>query len=361
MDSDRGSLLLTGATGLIGGALLARLLEETGLPIFCVVRSSARSGPLERLRQRLGEIVDAHRHRLHALGGDVTRPLLGLAAADRERVLSNVHVVLHCAAQTSFVKHEECRATNILGLQHLLELLRGAARKPLLVYYGSAAASGAHSDAVLTEEGYVDAAGPHHVEYTRTKAFAEELLATERACEVVILRPSMVIPDVHITPRTARESIWPVVLMGECRAVPVRGGAQFDAVPRSYVVDYTLRIAFGARRHSVYHLTAGPALAPTWCGILAAARPQGPATALLDPQTPEWRRARAGLSRREIFYVRRLRHYLPFMNQNVTFDCARLHREFGPPPAAQMDVRRYLPPLLARVSLEQAVAQSDQE
>jgi thioester reductase-like protein len=359
MVSDSESLLLTGATGLIGGALLARLLVDTQLPIFCLVRGSPNFNARERLRHRLGNIVDEHRARLHVIEGDLRKPLLGLEEADRTRMLASVRTVFHCAAQTSFVRDEECRATNIDGLKNLLELLRGAARKTLLVYYGSAAASGAHTDAVLAEEGYVNAAGPHHVEYTRTKAFAEELLASEKGCDAVILRPSMVIPDVLVTPRVARESIWPVVLMSECSAVPVRGDAQFDAVPLSYVIDSTLRIVSAPRKHSVYHLTAGPKLSPTWRQIVAVAQPQGLRTALLDP--PEWRHARSSLSRREIFFVRRLRHYLPFMNQNVTFSCERLQREFGPPPPSQMDVRRYLPPLLADVSLEQAIGQSEEQ
>ncbi len=355
------ALLVTGATGLIGGALLASLLTDTNLPIFCLVRGTAQRTALERLRNRLGGIVDEHRDRLHIVDGDMRKPLLGLEHADRAHMLASIHTVFHCAAQTSFVRDEECRATNIDGLKNLLQLLRGAAGKPLLVYYGSAAASGAHADVVLGEEGYVGAANPHHVEYTRTKAVGEELLASEQGCEVVILRPSMTIPDVCITARTARESIWPVVLMCECSAAPVRGDAQFDTVPLSYVVDYSLRIAFGRRNHSIYHLTAGPGLSPTWREVAEVVQPGGLRTRLLDPKEPEWRQARSSLSRREIFYIRRFRHYLPFMNQNVTFDCGRLHREFGPPPASQMDVRRYLPPLLAVVGVEQAVRQSGQE
>jgi hypothetical protein len=49
------------------------------------------------------------------------------------------------------------------------------------------------------------------------------------------------------------------------------------------------------------------------------------------------------------------------MNQNVTFSCDRLHREFGYPSELQMQVRRYLPPLLALVTVEHAVGQSEEQ
>jgi hypothetical protein len=54
----------------------------------------------------------------------------------------------------------------------------------------------------------------------------------------------------------------------------------------------------------------------------------------------------------------RMEYFFPFINQNVTFDNIRLVEEFGGPEIDTFSIGRYLPPLLARVSLSEAIDQS---
>ena len=72
----------------------------------------------------------------------------------------------------------------------------------------------------------------------------------------------------------------------------------------------------------------------------------------------KWNAARKLLNPREIAHLRRIQYFFPFINQNVTFDNTRLVEEFGGPDAETLSIRRYLPPLLAQVSLSEAIEQS---
>jgi hypothetical protein len=130
-------------------------------------------------------------------------------------------------------------------------------------------------------------------------------------------------------------------------------------VPLSYVADFTLRIATERRRHQVYHLSAGASHAPLWSTIMEiladACNLPRPISCLTGNK---WKAARHLLSQREIAHLRRMEYFFPFINQNVTFDNIRLLEEFGGPRIDTFSIGRYLPPLLARVSLSEAIDQS---
>ena len=72
----------------------------------------------------------------------------------------------------------------------------------------------------------------------------------------------------------------------------------------------------------------------------------------------KWKAARHLLNGREIAHLRRMAYFFPFINQNVTFDNIRLLEEFGGPEIDTFSIGRYLPPLLARVGLSEAIHQS---
>ena len=80
-------LLLTGATGLVGSAVLRRLVAA-GRPVRCLVRDPRRLGP-ERVRVQiaLGDLADPHSFR-HALRGVDT--VVHLAASERDQAHATI-------------------------------------------------------------------------------------------------------------------------------------------------------------------------------------------------------------------------------------------------------------------------------
>lgn len=77
-------LLLTGATGLVGSALLRRLVEQ-GQPVRCLVRDPRRLGPLRvRVQITLGDLSDPHSFR-NAMRGVDTVVHLATVTRDQPR------------------------------------------------------------------------------------------------------------------------------------------------------------------------------------------------------------------------------------------------------------------------------------
>src|SRR4051794_10232156 len=138
-DSLPGVLLLTGATGRVGSALLRRLLGR-GEPVRCLVRDPRRLGrDRVRVQIALGDLADPASFR-HALRG--VRTVVHLAAAERDQAGGALEEVDGVATWRLL------RAAERAGAQHFIFL------SPL-------------------------GASPHHrSRLLRTKALAEHAVAT---------------------------------------------------------------------------------------------------------------------------------------------------------------------------------------
>ena len=97
-------VLLTGATGLVGGLVLANLLQS-GQPVAVLVRGNRRLSAFERtemLMRRLEDRFGRLFSRPVVLAGDLNSPGLGVEASDREWVASNCSSVIHSGANLLF-------------------------------------------------------------------------------------------------------------------------------------------------------------------------------------------------------------------------------------------------------------------
>lgn len=356
------TVFLTGATGEIGGELLRRLLGAGCARIYCLIRNAGTAAPLDRLRERAGQWGSSPEFadRLRPVVGDIALPGMGIAPADRDALRAETQIIFHCAATTSFLKKKECWETNVRGLRHLMELARACAHRPRFFYFGSSAAAGDRRDACIHENEYPTPGATHFVEYSASKAAAETILAEEGAdLDIVVLRPSLVLPDVEVPQEILRECIWPLQIMKECRALPLNADARVDMVPLSFVGEFSLRIAASDIKHRCYHMSAGPEGATRWGDIMTVvAETFELGREISCVRGKAWEAIRPTLSRREIKYMRSVSSYFPFINQNVAFDNRRLVEAVGKPSAEALDFRRYLPGLLRKVSLEEAIEQS---
>ena len=132
-------VLLSGATGFVGAAVLARYLDQTDRPVFALVRARTAADADARLRAVLHELYDpttAQRHgaRCTAVAADLERPRLGLGPGDREQIARACSEVVHCAASVSFdLPLPEARAINTSGVRRVAparRAVRGPRRGP---------------------------------------------------------------------------------------------------------------------------------------------------------------------------------------------------------------------------------------
>ncbi|MGY3864696.1 NAD-dependent epimerase/dehydratase family protein [Aeromonas bivalvium] len=166
-------ILLTGATGFVGNAVLTKLMHQ-GLS----VRTYGRRAP-----------VNFTTHTNHVIG-----EISGVA--NYVTALENIDVVIHCAAKAHLDKNADDRQTmfNRINCDGSLMLARQAvdANVKRFVFISSIGVNGGHNHQGPFK--YDDIAVPWD-EYTRSK-YAAELglmqLAKETGLEVVIIRPPLV-------------------------------------------------------------------------------------------------------------------------------------------------------------------------
>lgn len=359
-----GPALVTGATGLIGGEIL-RALVAAERDVSAVVRAGQNENPTLRIEERFrrsGCEINGELANIDILAGDVRVSGLGLATDVAARVRSRVEIIIHAAAETSFIRDRDCGLTNVQGMRHLIEFARGCFRDPLIVYFGTAASSGVCTHKCLCEEEGCQPDRPHHNDYTRSKAIAEHMLRSS-GLRVLVVRPSIVLSAGLPDPAFARSMLWFIPLLNRLDCVPVDPSSRLDTVPISYVTDSTLSLLrLPGRRNNCYHISAGSELALT-CGELAAflndyyQREQP--LQLVPPSgwTPAvHRRFIRTREQRKVFSM--IRPYLPFLNMDVVYDNTRLREELGDHALKIQPMTSYLGELLAMISYEKALREA---
>jgi len=204
----RRTVLLTGASGVVGRALLQRLRD---LDVVCLVHRSPVSGP-----------------NVSTALGDVAEPMLGLDERAYMELAAKADAVIHCAAITDFNRAgDRLEATNVAGTEHVAAF---AAAANAVLYHVSTAfvhtkADGDHGRAAIG--------------YASSKSAAEE--AVRASCiPHVILRPSVVIGDSVTGEIAAFQGLHQVVagmFAGMVPMIPFDPGWPIDFVPADVVAD----------------------------------------------------------------------------------------------------------------------------
>lgn len=121
------TLLLTGATGIMGSWVLGEALRR-GYGVSVILRDKDADRAEARLRTVLQHVArTADRGRVRLLRGDATLPGFGLSHTEAAALRASIGGVVHCAACTSFNSDDDdkCWQTNYTGVGHLLEFLSG--------------------------------------------------------------------------------------------------------------------------------------------------------------------------------------------------------------------------------------------
>jgi nucleoside-diphosphate-sugar epimerase len=254
-------IVLTGATGFVGGELLTRLLDE-GRDVVALVRARDDAAAQARLDETLALLLApgaAPAGSVRAVAADLEQPGLGLSPARRAAIARDAESVVHCAASVQFtLPADEARRINVDGTRAMLDLAAGARALDRFVHVSTAYVAGDRTGRCHEHEGYVGQA-PRNT-YESTKLEAERQVRSSGLGSPAILRPSVVVGDSRTGWTPAFNVIyWPLQAFarGLFPVVPGDPGARIDIVPVDTVADALLELVRGRRRTGAVHVVAG--------------------------------------------------------------------------------------------------------
>jgi nucleoside-diphosphate-sugar epimerase len=265
------TVLLTGATGFLGGAILARLLGSDQR-VVAIVRALNRSDGFGRLRRSLSRFMDASRVASALTTCDVLVGDLADCATYEGYAFSPVMHVVHAAACTSFRSEREVWRSNVDATGVLVTELARRVDVRRFVYVGTAYACGDEPNPIVIEDdapraghGYVNA-------YTRSKAEAERLLrARDLGERLVVARPSVVVGHTRLGTRPSSSLFWYYRALAALAAGPFDRDERRDIVPVDWaaeaIVDLLLRPRLG---FDTYHVSAGARASQVFVELLAS-------------------------------------------------------------------------------------------
>ncbi|MEP2102501.1 MAG: SDR family oxidoreductase [Parasphingorhabdus sp.] len=254
------NILLTGATGTIGGELAARLIAA-GHAVVALIRQTrtikANDGRLIAAGDFAGVMPEAGC--ISKLTGDVTLPGLGLDDVTIALFEREIDLVIHSAAITDFnVSEAVYRNVNIGGVANVLATLR----KARLLHISTAYVCGPKDGPIAEAPCAADQKFTNG--YERSKAAAEALvLAAER--RAVIARPSIVVgahDDGAFHRFDSFYQLFRLIAEGHITRLPVSDQATLDFVPIDHVAGGLTDIVDNWNRAEgkIIHLTSGAAV-----------------------------------------------------------------------------------------------------
>jgi nucleoside-diphosphate-sugar epimerase len=286
------TILLTGATGFIGGATLAHLLESRPeCRVLLLARDRGSQSAADRVRSSLARFVGleqaaARLRSCEVISADLANPSsLGISQLDEAthvihlasekklaaKRLDDVTHVLHLASNTNLRSVRGVRHTNVLGALMLAHRMRRAPKLQRFLYVGTAYICGENSERLVREDMYPRLRARHFTEYTASKAECEMLLeSTAPELPLVVARPSVVVGHTRLGCVPSASIFWFYRTCDLLRRLTCPLDSRDDAVPVDWVAAALVFLLFKpALRHRRYHVSAGEGSSVTWEEIAA--------------------------------------------------------------------------------------------
>ena len=275
--SGRRTILVTGGTGTLGRALVARFAGAENASVVVLARGTRPSG-MEALPSGVRAIV-----------GDVRQgSSLGLGDSDRTSLRETVTDIVHCAADTTFNRPlAEARATNVAGTEAVLAFGRECPRLERIACFSTVYVAG-RATGCFTEhdiggaDGFVNS-------YEQSKAEMESVVRdTISDLPIAIYRLSTIIGDSRtgeVSGFNAIHQALRLLYQGLAPMVPGNEGSLVDLIPVDYAADashYLFEHAFTAG--ATYHICAGGSKSATLGALLNATM------AAFERYRPAWRK-----------------------------------------------------------------------
>ncbi|AXQ48119.1 cationic peptide resistance protein CprA [Pseudomonas vlassakiae] len=334
-------ILLTGATGFLGGSVTAQLIANGRSANLCfLVRADSCEQGLERLRDNLRQHGVAERDCLalradQILCGDFldTRWL-----TDATPRLMQIDRVINCAAVASFSKNPNIWPVNVEGTYAFAEVMSRSTRLKRFLHVGTAMSCGPQRESPISESWEFPAAEQQLVDYTASKAEIERRMSEQLPqLPLVVARPSIVVGHRTLGCQASASIFWVFRMGFALESFTCELDEQIDVIPVDYCAEALIGLTLKPRlEHNLYHISAGHQAACTFAEIDQAfaqangAAPVGERYRKVDvddlKSLAQDFEARIGPANPRLV-LRALRLYSGFADLNYLFDNSRLLEE----------------------------------
>lgn len=266
-------ILVTGAAGLLGGEVCARLVAR-GHSVTAMVHRTPEILANDGTKVAVGEIV----------AGDVSLPQMGWSEEEFVRIAGGHDLLIHCAASVRFDLDEaDYAAVNVGGTANAIALAEAGGMDFLHVstaYVCGDRNGPIREDDPLPESGFANG-------YEASKAEGERLVRSS-GLRWAIARPSVVVGE-HasgaIRQFDTTYAAFKLIAEGRVRHMAATHGATLDFVPIDHVAGGIVAIAESMDEASgrTFHLVAGRTLPIERFIHTIGAYPQFHEPALVEP------------------------------------------------------------------------------
>lgn len=313
-----GAVLVTGASGLVGAEVVARL------------RAAGRE--VIALQHHVSEFVDNAGNRVAADAvriGDIRQPGFGMSAAVRAELGERVEAIVHCAATTAFdASDTDYAELNVAGTGHAIRLALDW--DAALIHLSTAYVCG-------MREGYIPEDGPDHepdfgTRYEASKYAAEQAVRAAAGLRWAIVRPGIVTGSTGSGAIREYKNLYTVVKLmveGKLRALPGRYDATITLAPVDHVAALVVAAIPDFVPGRILHAVGRDALSLREISDVLAEYPSF-AVATFVPETTF---AETDLDPIEREYYRRIGSlYTSYFTRRQSFGTAQAEALLGHPP-----------------------------
>ncbi|WP_133649523.1 SDR family oxidoreductase [Paraburkholderia flava] len=333
------ALVLTGATGFIGGSVLATLVNAGLLDrLVCVVRGASVAHALARLRasairsglpQYRAERLSAANVIVGELGSEFSR-------ADEARLAAASHVI-NCAALASFSTHPRLLESNVRDTLRFASRFAGSKVLQRFVHVSTAMACGTRCGALVQETVFGHGDTGDLMPHTRSQRDAERRLRAELPrLPLVVVRPSAVVGHTVLGTLPSARIFWVFRVVHASRRFAARAANRIDMVSVDDCARaLTLLTVKPTLAYDTYHVSAGrdsPTLTQILNAMDEAADTSGRRYSMCSPRDLRAvaREALGGdAAGHARLFERVLGVYAAFAQLDYVFDNRRLREEIG--------------------------------
>jgi len=254
-------ILLTGATGFIGGAVLVELAQRGLLcNTVLLVRASDQEQALARVQANLSvfecQITASDLTAQQMICADLS-DTASLQTANWQGI---THVI-HCAALATFSNNPKIWALNVDGTLALAKAIQAGGTLQRWIQVGTAMSCGPGLTSPVSESWELGAdQDAHLVPYTRSKIAAEHALRELPNFPLVVARPSIVVGHSTLGCKPSPSIFWVFRMAFALERFTCGAFEQIDIVPVDWCARALLSLCLKPKlAHDLYHVSAGSA------------------------------------------------------------------------------------------------------